>query len=40
MSYEAERNAIGCLLLDNSCIEKVYEVLSPEKIENATLGRV
>ena len=40
MSYEAERNAIGCLLLDNSCIEKVYEVLSPEKFENATLGRV
>lgn len=40
MSYEAERNAIGCLLLDNSCIEKVYEVLSPEKFENATFGRV
>ena len=40
MSYEAERDTIGCLLIDNEVIERVDGILSPEKFENATLGRV
>ena len=40
MSYEAEKDTIGCLLINEDAIEKVYGILSPEKFENPTLGRV
>jgi replicative DNA helicase len=40
MSYEAQKALIGSLLLDSSCIEKVYQVLSPEKFSDEYLGKI
>ena len=40
MSYETQKALIGSLLLDSSCIEKVYQVLSPEKFSDEYLGKI
>lgn len=40
MSYLAEQNVIGALLMDNAAIEKVYGMLEPEMFTSALLGRM
>ncbi len=39
MSYIAEQNVIGTLVLDSVRIEKVYGMLEPEMFQNEMLGR-
>lgn len=38
MSYIAEQNIIGALLMDNASIEKIYSMLEPEMFQNTMLG--
>ncbi len=39
MSYIAEQNVIGTLVMDSARIEKVYGILEPEMFQNEMLGR-
>ena len=38
MSYLAEQNIIGSLLIDSECIDKIYKDLSPEMFQTEILG--
>ena len=38
MSYEAEKRVIGCLLMNQDCIDNVYTLLQPEMFELEILG--
>lgn len=38
MSYLAEQNIIGSLLMDDECIDKIYKDLSPEMFQAEILG--
>lgn len=40
MSYLAERNIIGSLLLDKSCMDEIYNVLSVDMFTSEILGRI
>lgn len=40
MSYLAEQNVIGSLLLDKNCIDKIYNVLSSDMFTSELLGRI
>lgn len=40
MSYLAEQNIIGSLLIDKDCMDVVYNVLSPEMFTSELLGRI
>ena len=40
MSYLAEENIIGSLLLDRSCMDDIYNVLSAEMFTSELLGRM
>lgn len=40
MSYLAEENIIGSLLLDKSCMDEIYNVLSADMFTSELLGRI
>jgi len=40
MSYLAEQNVIGALLIDNDAMGKIYNILEPEMFANELLGRM
>lgn len=40
MSYLAEENIIGSLLLDKSCMDEIYSVLSADMFTSELLGRI
>lgn len=40
MSYLAEQNIIGSLLLDKSCMDEIYNVLSADMFTSEVLGRM
>lgn len=40
MSYIAEQNVIGSILLDPNCISEIYSLLEPEMFTSSFLGRV
>lgn len=40
MSYLAEQNIIGSLLLDQNCIDKIYNMLSADMFTSELLGRM
>lgn len=40
MSYLAEQNVIGSLLLDGGCMEQIYSLLEPEMFAVELLGRI
>lgn len=40
MSYLAEQNVIGSLLIDRNCVDKVYNELEPEMFTSELLGRL
>lgn len=40
MSYLAEQNIIGSLLLDKSCMDEIYNVLSADMFTSELLGRI
>ena len=40
MSFIAEQNVIGSLLLDKNCIDKIYNVLSSDMFTSELLGRI
>ncbi len=40
MSYMAEQNIIGSLLLDKNCMDKIYNVLSSDMFTSELLGRI
>ena len=40
MSYLAEKNVIGSLLIDKDCISTVYNILEPQMFTNELLGKI
>lgn len=40
MSYLSEQNIIGSLLMEQSCVDKIYQILQPEMFTSELLGRV
>ena len=40
MSYLAEQNVIGSLLLDKNCIDEIYNVVEPEMFTSELFGRM
>lgn len=40
MSYLAEQNIIGSLLLDKNCIDKIYNMVSADMFTSELLGRM
>lgn len=40
MSYLAEQNVIGALLMDNDCMKDIYGILTPEMFTQPVLGAV
>lgn len=40
MSFIAERNVIGSLLIDKDCISTVYNILEPQMFTNELLGKI
>ena len=40
MSYLAEENIIGSLLLDKNCMDEIYNVLSADMFTSELLGRI
>ena len=40
MSYLAEQNVIGSLLMDNDCMKEIYGLLTPEMFTQPVLGSV
>ena len=40
MSYIAEQNVIGSLLMNPICINEIYNLLEPEMFETELYGRI
>lgn len=40
MSYLSEQNIIGSLLMEQSCMDKIYQILQPDMFTSELLGRV
>ena len=40
MSYAIEQNVIGALAIEGDCIEKIYNILTPEMFSSEVLGRI
>lgn len=40
MSYLAEQNVIGSLMMDMNCIDQIYNILEPEMFTSELLGRL
>ena len=40
MSYIAEQNVIGSLLMDNDCISEIYNILEPQMFTSELLGKM
>lgn len=40
MSYLSEQNIIGSLLMEQGCMDKIYQILQPEMFTSELLGRV
>lgn len=40
MSYLAEKNVVGSLLMDNDCISEIYGILEPQMFTSELLGKV
>ena len=40
MSYLAEQNVIGSLLLEQTCMDQIYNMLKPEMFSSELLGRI